>query len=363
MDFRTPGSLIRWVSCVIPMCLLAGAAAANCPDDNYHRTDKGWTFARKGVEGADPGSFRVLTGPDPYEGAIPCGHDSGYAVDRFHAYWHGDLISGADPKTLSYLPFDYSRDASNVYYRTAKVSGADPRSFIYIDRPYFKDSAHVYLRGAAIKDADPATFALLSTTRFGENRLARDRWRVFFGAEPIPEANTKDAVNLGLDYWTSNRIIFFGGKPLRSADTGSFHLAPKDLDAYWAEDNAHYFVRDLVLNKAECRREGPAILACRTDVWVTGYKYSKLDAASMHYLGESPPKHCIYPGIPVYQDKHGVYFLTQGGMVERLLHTRQYPRIERLDGLNTERLRRLDGTADVWPDVWLEQGVKDQKSR
>jgi hypothetical protein len=348
---------------VVCLLLCSTAHAVQCADENYRKTDKGWNFGSKKIEGADFTTFRVLTGPDPYLEAIPCVHDSGYAVDRFHAYWHGDVISGADPKTFSYLQFDYSRDATHVYYRMATVSGADPRTFTYIYQRYFKDSARVYLRGAAIRDADPATFSLLSKESwFLENRLARDARHVFFGATAVSEASPTDAVDLGGPYWTSNRTIFREEKPLKQADASSFHVASKGEDAFWAEDKDHYFLSSQTLDKAECRKVGPDILACRTYVWVLGYRYSQFDSASLHYLGAFPPKHCVYEGTPTYQDKRGVYFIDNDRLIERFLHSRQYPSIEHLDKASADRLCRLGGTANVWADGWFDRTLPERFS-
>ncbi len=284
--------VMRWMSLVLPVvCLLlcSTAQAAQCADENHRKSDKGWFFEGKKVEGADLATFHVLTGLDPYLESIPCVHDSGYAVDGFHAYWHGVVISGADPKTFSYLQFDYSRDVSHVYFRVAIVSGADPRTFTYIDQRYFKDSTHVYLRGTAIKDANPTTFSLLSNSWYPEDRLARDARHVFFGATVVYEANPKDVVDLGGPYWISNQAIFCKERPLKQANAASFHVAPKDVDAFLAEDKTHYFWDAQTLDKAECRKVGPAMLACEIYVWVLGYRYSQFDSASLHYLGEFRP--------------------------------------------------------------------------
>lgn len=188
---------------VLLLQLCTVVQAAQCTDDNYRKTDGRWAFNRKQIANADVATFRVLAGPDPYLGSIPCVHDSGYAVDGFHVYWHGEIISGADPQTFSYLQFDYSRDVTHVYYRTATVSGADPRTFTSIDWQYFKDSAHVYVRGMPIRNADPATFSLLSRSWYPEDKLARDADHVFFGANVIYDADPDDAAHLSGPYWFS----------------------------------------------------------------------------------------------------------------------------------------------------------------
>jgi hypothetical protein len=354
---------IRRLSSLLPLpCLLLCSTlhAAQCADANYRKTDKGWVFGGKKVEDADVATFRILSGPDPYLGSIPCVHDSGYAADRFHVYWQGAVIPGADPKTFSYLQFGYSRDANHAYYRVAILSDADVRTFKPIAPPYFKDAAHVYLGGATIKDADPATFSLVSSSWFGGgDALARDARHVFFGATLVPEANPKDVVVSGNQYWVSNQVVFFKERPLSQADAASFHIASKGQEAFWAEDKAHYFVRSHTLDKTECREVGPAIVACKSYVWALGYKYSKLDPGSLHYLGGFPPKHCLYEGLLTYQDKHAIYFIDGNRMVERFLHSQKYPRIERLDKLNADRLCHLGGTADVLPDGWFDKQLPE----
>ena len=350
--------IIGLICCIVlGVCLVpcSAAKAMQCDDANYRKTDKGWSFQGKLVEGADFATFRVLTGPDPYLGSIPCGHDSGYAVDRFHVYWYGAIIAGADPNTFSYLQFGYSLDTAHVYYRREIVSGADPRTFAHIDGEYFRDSAHVFLRGAAVKEAHPENFSVLSKSWFLQDRLARDAVHVFFGATIVYQADPKDLVDLSGPYWMSNQTIFFKETPLKEADATSFRTASKGEQAFWAEDKAHYFLLSgQSLNKTDCREVGTDILACKVYVWARGQKFSRFDSASLHYLGGFPPKHCVYEGWPAYQDRRGVYFISNDG-IERFLHSRGYPRIEHLDKTNADRLCRLGGTVDVWPDGWLDQ--------
>lgn len=315
----------------------------------------GWSFGRKKVEGNDIATFHVLTGPDPYLGYIPCVHDSGYAVDRFHAYWRGNPIPGADPRTFTYLQWDYSRDRSHVYYQTSALIGADVRTFRYIGQQYFQDGVHVYLRGAVVNGADPKTFVLLNKPVFPGWTLARDTSHVFFGATAIAGASPKDARYLGGPYWTSNHMIFWKDEPLRQADSASFRLASKGERAFWAEDKGYYYWDGKAFDKKECRTIGPEILPCRNGVWFQGWKYSRLDSTSMRYLGGFPPKLCAYKGTPTYQDRHGVYLIYGDQSVERFLRTHHYPRIEHLDTANASRLCHLGGTADVWPDGWFDK--------
>jgi hypothetical protein len=345
-----------WSTYLVPpfVCALlaCGLVQAQCADDNYRKTDNGWSFERKQVEGADIQTFRLLTGPDPYRGYVPCVHDSGYAVDRFHAYWHGSVIPDAVPNTFSYLQFDYSRDAAHVYYRTGIVSGADPRTFMYIDGQYFKDSAHVYLRGTVIREADPATFFLLSKSWNLQDRLARDASHVFFGERVVHEANSKDVQDLGGPYWRSNRTIFFKAEPFPRADAASFRVASEGERAFWAEDESHYFLSSKqALNKSECRTVGQDILACGIYVWIFGRRFSHFDSASLHYLGVFPPKHCAYEGFPTYQDKRGVYIIDQADeQVDRFSHSGQISRLEQLDTTSADLLCRLGAWRDVRPD-------------
>ena len=187
--------LIRWTSTVLAgvfVVLCSIVQAQQCPLAEYRRTDKGWFYALTKVEGADQATFHVLIGPDPYLGYIPCIHDSGYAVDRLHAYWQGKQIPGADPKAFTYLEWDYSRDGNHVYYRTAVLSGADVGTFRYVGQQYFKDAAHVYLRGTMINGADTRMFALLNKPDFPGWTLAQDASHVFFEATVVAGANPSD---------------------------------------------------------------------------------------------------------------------------------------------------------------------------
>jgi hypothetical protein len=206
-----------------------------------------------------------------------------------------------------------------------------------------------------IRNADPATFSLLSRSWYPEDKLARDADHVFFGANVIYDADPDDAAHLSGPYWFSNKTIFCEGRPLEHADAASFHIASKDEEAFWAEDRAHFFLRNQILDKGECRKVGPAILACESYVWVLGYRYSHVDPPSLHYLGNFPSQHCGREGTPLYQDRRGVYFVNSNKTLERILHTRRYRRIERLEKAKADRICQLSGTADVWPDGWFDQ--------
>jgi len=285
---------------------------------HYKKQDNAWYYGNAKIEGADLKSFRVLD--DPQRDYIPCETSDTYAADKFHVYSGGTILSGADPASFSLLYDNYARDARHAYYLDAPISN-DGASFARVgSTDFFKDARHVYFEGKVINDADAATFAPFKNANFppGGGGLAHDASHVFVGllypnVSLISIASANDVKVLGNIYWISNRTIFFADKPLPQADVASFVVAKEGEYAFTAEDKDHYFSDDLlhhrVLNKSECKKIGPSVIACKDYILAAGQKYVELDAASLHYLG-------MKDGWWTYEDKHGIHRVSGDGFID-----------------------------------------------
>ena len=75
-----------------------------------------------------------------------------------HNSWRVD----ADPKTFEELNEDYGRDKKHAFYQGDIISGADGSSFRILDKSYAVDKTHVYVSGKLINKANPATFRVHS---------------------------------------------------------------------------------------------------------------------------------------------------------------------------------------------------------
>ena len=311
---------------------MCGAGTAS-----YQRTGNGWSYFRTKLDGVDTASFHVLPGPGSDPWFNPCARDSGYAVDRFHVYRGPSALPEADPVTFSLLSFGYARDAQHVYYLDKIIGGADARTFSAVTDGYFKDANHVYLLGKAIPEVDPVTFQVLDSHSMNGG-LVRDAQHVYYGATIVAGADRGDAKPLGNQYWESRGGIYFQDQYLAGAQAKTFRVAGLQTRAFMAEDATHYFLGAEPLSKVACRQVGEIVLACRDYLLAAGRKYSRIDSASIHYLGQVPgveqlPRACgLIPGALIYQDRHGIYDVFGDGGVMKFLDfqpTRQYSALDK----------------------------------
>jgi DKNYY family len=321
-------------------CLLsASGARAMCGAGRigYKNTADGWSYFRTKIAGADPASFHVLPGlgSDPWYN--PCASDSGYAADRFHVYRGAAVLPEADPATFSLLSYGYARDARHVYYMEKILIGANARTFSTATGGYFTDAAHVYLQGKTIPEADPATFQPFDRNSFYSG-LARDSRHVFYNGTMIAGAGRDDAKPFDSQYWTSHGKIYFQDQLVAAAHAKTFKVAGQQTRAFMAEDATQFFLGAKPLSKAACRQVGEIVLACGGYLLSAGHKYSRIDSASIHYLGLFPdvqqlPRGCgVMAGSLIYQDLQGVYEFYGDGTVMKFADfqpVRQYSEVDK----------------------------------
>lgn len=83
----------------------------------YARDERGIFYFTNRIVDADAPTFEVLDGP--------------FARDDHHGYWMGTPIPGADGATFHVLNanFECAADRTHAYYRGDRIADADPRSF------------------------------------------------------------------------------------------------------------------------------------------------------------------------------------------------------------------------------------------
>lgn len=135
-----------------------------------------------GIETADLNSFVIL---NSYT------EKNYYGLDKFHVYYEGNIIQGADPKTfVSVDHISYTKDKNNVYYYGSIVIGADAKTFEIPSSGFPKDRNAVYYSGQRVTGADPGTFKVLSDFATDKNNVyylnsGNDGWSLRI----IPNAN------------------------------------------------------------------------------------------------------------------------------------------------------------------------------
>lgn len=125
----------------------------------------------------------------------------------------------ADRVTFRVLGGQFARDADQIFQMGKKIEGADLASFSVISGQYgyAQDKNHIYGPLGIIQDADPETFRMLTKD------YAIDAGHVFFHGRNIPEANSGSfyVIKSGL-YAADDRSVFYAGKLLENTAPEGF---------------------------------------------------------------------------------------------------------------------------------------------
>lgn len=146
------------------IALLLGA----CTDTGYIKEEKKWYWvtsnaggvSRHTIKTADDATFEVL--------------GSGFAKDKRHVYWLGDILKKADPSSFEIINSDrktatseetelYTRDKNQVFLEATPIPQADPSSFQILTKPFSKDNKHVYLGNVPLPVQDIDSFEVISS--------------------------------------------------------------------------------------------------------------------------------------------------------------------------------------------------------
>ncbi|MDZ3822055.1 MAG: DKNYY domain-containing protein [Pseudoxanthomonas sp.] len=192
-----------------------GSQPVGEPDPDYRRNWRGQPYwcrggnclahGRRRMSGADPSSFRPLTG--------------GYAVDRHRVWFEGREVEAGDPATWRVLAPGFARDHRHVHVGGHAVPGLDPDRTRYLPRHYLADDRQAlygefqnerpFFRRLADVDAD--RLALLPGF---SDVLATDGARLYVAGERVP-----------LDLEADFRPLWSGGGiGLAFASGGRLHL-------------------------------------------------------------------------------------------------------------------------------------------
>ena len=148
-------------------------------DDDYGR-DKAHAFYRGDIiTGADGHSFRVL--------------EKGYAADKFNVYDEGELMTGVDPASFKIHSYELTEDKNDFYNNGKALNVWDKSSFeILKDKSGEKTSwgkdryNGYYLNGTVIPNIDYATFHPIEAERpIQSGCYAADKYRVFFMGKEV----------------------------------------------------------------------------------------------------------------------------------------------------------------------------------
>lgn len=95
---------------------------------------------------------------------------TGYKNDGKEVTWHTwnegsghhSMKVNADPETFEILNDDYGRDKTHAFYRGDIITGADGHTFRVLEKGFAADKSNVYDKGELMKGVEPASFKIHS---------------------------------------------------------------------------------------------------------------------------------------------------------------------------------------------------------
>jgi len=193
------------------------------------------------VIGADPATFKIVTGNNEYD-----------AEDKNHKYKNGEVLT--QKMQLSYIEdgslSPYYKDSESVYFEDTKIIGADFDTFQALsaklaaggnDNEWAKDKNNVYDFGEVVLNADPATF----TTVY--QGVMKDKNRVYlYGGDshlpysPVYGVDAPSFVHVGYGFFKDKNYAYdreynklLGVDPNTFIAVGIWYFKDKD-NVYYA---------------------------------------------------------------------------------------------------------------------------------
>ena len=164
---------------------------------------------------ADPSTFEPLRQTKFERG--PCaGRNVEFGRDKDHVYFRSEVVSGADPKTFTFMDEYYARDKSAIYANARRLTTRGA-SFRVIEGGYATDGRLHFYRDTVIRES---------------------------GFEPL---RGKDAGNTG--YARTRNLVYHNGKVVPDADPQTFELFMTEVGM--ARDHRHVFFNDRLIAGAD----------------------------------------------------------------------------------------------------------------
>lgn len=164
---------------------------------------------------ADAQSFRVLENPRA-------------AADRSRVYCDGEVLEGADPSSIRVVSgpdaIFYLADRSMIWRDCTPRADPDGATFERFAGGFGRDARNVYFDGHALKDADPDKFRVIMD-RFGQSTpFGTDGTAVWDGGSRLPVVNPSGFRVLGGAFSTDGVVVLHSRDVLTGADPASFRV-------------------------------------------------------------------------------------------------------------------------------------------
>lgn len=190
------------------------------------------------IPGADPASFRALTGR--------------YAADSRQGYYEGAPFPVRDPASFAPLERNFAHDKVSGYYMRGEIAGSHGPSFIGIDGVFSKDKDQVFFstmdEGDGTKPRTPVTTQLpgslpASFAAFPYD-YGKDADHAYYQANALSDDPAAFQI-LDFGYAKTPGKVFYYGKPLPKADPASFAIFNPVTETATAQDKAATYKDDI----------------------------------------------------------------------------------------------------------------------
>ena len=188
-------------------------------------------FDQAPVQGADPGSFRVL--------------NNWYARDTGRVYYfgyHSDLYNGiheipCQAASFTILDYPYSKDANTAFYIYTRIQDAEAATFSVVGNNFSKDKNHVYFKTKILAGADAASFMIFPhDNSLDDVNYSKDKYQVYWKDKGFAVSDVAAFKPLGLDYATDGRNVYYRSRMVKGADPATFKIYDHGYGEADAED-------------------------------------------------------------------------------------------------------------------------------
>lgn len=199
--------------------------------------DKNKVYSNGKSFSSDPQNFSILQYTSSYDG---------YYKDSTNVYYYDDVsglnkIPGADPHSLEFLGFSYSRDASKVYYKQFELAGLNPAQLIIFREGVVGDASILFWE-QKISGVDTSTFRLISQSYGIDSSSVYCNTKKIIGLTPTE-------TQFSIDYAFNSNQVFYQCNEMIGALGSSFQ--PMDAYGIYAKDASRVYFRGRVMADAD----------------------------------------------------------------------------------------------------------------
>lgn len=166
---------------------------------------------QKIIDGADAGTFKM----------IKMHKSKKFAKDKYHVYFEGESIEGADPNT--FIEFgEHYRDAKSVYMyvdgRVKPLKNSNPEKFKILDSAYSRDDKQIFIYEKGFIPRDLESFEPLN-----DRLWARDKLAYYNGVNEVQGADRETFKILELSYYARDKnYLYWQGCVIKECNVEAF---------------------------------------------------------------------------------------------------------------------------------------------